>query len=277
MSRTHTRALIREAGRFRGSISARGDSSPALRLRPLDDDHARGGDADRGAPEREGLAAGYREGRIAPRSPATFADVFAEWQASRAISERTAEHERCVRRRYLGELDARAVQSDLRPTSRACRELRDAAYRRGRAFTRTRSSPLLACVSPRNRHAEPAGTIARTSDLTGECSRNRTARRRRDGPACRRRRLSGSGRRRARRLRGAPRGEIRALRWAIDLEASTIRVSRSALPDGTAKGWKSAAGIRTVRSSRSVGNRRRVESPFAAYARRRTRDRNGGG
>ena len=42
-------------------------------------------------------------------------------------------------------------------------------------------------------------------------------------------------------------GEIRALRWGdIDFVANAIHVSRSALPDGTAKAPKTAAGVRTV-------------------------------
>ena len=42
-------------------------------------------------------------------------------------------------------------------------------------------------------------------------------------------------------------GEIRALRWGdIDFTSNTIHVSRSALPDGTAKEPKTAAGVRTV-------------------------------
>lgn len=42
-------------------------------------------------------------------------------------------------------------------------------------------------------------------------------------------------------------GEIRALRWEdVDLEGNTISVSRSALPDGSMKSPKSAAGVRVV-------------------------------
>ena len=48
--------------------------------------------------ERASLIAGHREGRIASRSSTTFGDVFTEWQASRVISDRTAEHERCILR-----------------------------------------------------------------------------------------------------------------------------------------------------------------------------------
>ena len=42
-------------------------------------------------------------------------------------------------------------------------------------------------------------------------------------------------------------GEIRALRWtAVDLDAGTITVRRSLLPDGTAKAPKTVAGARTI-------------------------------
>jgi integrase len=42
-------------------------------------------------------------------------------------------------------------------------------------------------------------------------------------------------------------GELRALRWRdVDLEAGTLTVARSLLPDGTPKPPKTAAGVRTV-------------------------------
>lgn len=42
-------------------------------------------------------------------------------------------------------------------------------------------------------------------------------------------------------------GELRGLRWAdVDLEANTISILRSLLPNGTAKPPKSAAGVRTI-------------------------------
>ena len=44
--------------------------------------------------ERASLVVGLREGRIASADSSTFAEVFAEWQPGRTITERTAEHER---------------------------------------------------------------------------------------------------------------------------------------------------------------------------------------
>ena len=42
-------------------------------------------------------------------------------------------------------------------------------------------------------------------------------------------------------------GEVRGLRWSdVDLEGNTISVSRSLLPDGTAKAPKTTAGTRSV-------------------------------
>ena len=68
--------------------------------------------------EQASLVAGLREGRIAARDDATFRIVFEEWQESRELSERTREHERCVRRRYLSDLDSRRVQ-DVRASELA--------------------------------------------------------------------------------------------------------------------------------------------------------------
>ena len=64
--------------------------------------------------ERESLLAGLREGRVAAKDDATFLAVFEEWQSSRTISARTAEHERYLRDQHLALLKGQKVQSDHR-------------------------------------------------------------------------------------------------------------------------------------------------------------------
>lgn len=51
--------------------------------------------------ERDSLLAGLREGRIAAPTATTFADVFAEYQDSRTLSDRTRKHERHLLDRHL--------------------------------------------------------------------------------------------------------------------------------------------------------------------------------
>jgi hypothetical protein len=60
--------------------------------------------------EREALLAGLREGRIAAPAKTTFNDVFAEYQVSRSLADRTRKHERHLRDRHLSELLERRVQ-----------------------------------------------------------------------------------------------------------------------------------------------------------------------
>jgi len=59
--------------------------------------------------ERESLLAGLREGRVAGKDDATFLAVFEEWQSSRTISARTAEHERYLRDQHLALLKGQKV------------------------------------------------------------------------------------------------------------------------------------------------------------------------
>ena len=76
--------------------------------------------------ERESLLAGLREGRIAAPAAATFADVFAEYQAARSLSERTRTHERHLLDRHLDDLKRRRVQDvTASDVARRLRELRD--------------------------------------------------------------------------------------------------------------------------------------------------------
>lgn len=202
--------------------------------------------------ERGSLVAGHREGRIAARSRSTFEDMFTEWQASRVIAERTAEHERCILRRYLSDMKPNPVQ-DVNPSdvARVLREMRDEGYaprtcvhvhkvlrgvfglahRRG-IVTRNPMDGLAPQERPKQVNAKPIAVLdaqaMRALVAAGDSERYRAA-------------LALAG------YAGLRAGEIRALRWAdIDFTGNAIHVSCSALPDGKAKAPKTAAGVRTV-------------------------------
>ena len=201
--------------------------------------------------ERASLLAGLREGRIAAPASATFADVFAEYQAARSLSERTRAHERHLLHRHLDHLKRRRVQ-DVTATdvARRLRELRDTyspwtcvavyrilagtfalALRRG-IVTRSPMDGLAPAERPKQRNAKrvavlDADTLSRLV-AAGTSKRWRAAL----GLAA---------------YAGLRLGEIRALTWAdVDRKAGTIAVRRSLLPDGTPKDPKTAAGTRTV-------------------------------
>lgn len=201
--------------------------------------------------ERESWLAGVREGRIAAPTVATFRAVFEDWQASRRISDRTAGHERHLLEKRLGELADRRVQTiTAGDVAATLRELRGRyaelsclqtyrlvagvfahAVRRG-LVTRNPIDGLAPAELP-TREAKrtvarlDSETIGRLVDAAGGL-RWRTA-------------LGLAG------YAGLRLGEIRALAWDdVDLAAGTITVSRSALPDGTVKQPKTAAGVREV-------------------------------
>jgi integrase len=205
--------------------------------------------------ERESLLAGLREGRIAAPAAATFADVFAEFQAARSLSERTRKHERHLLDRHLSDLKRRRVQ-DVTATeaARLLRGMRDPyspwtcvavyrilagtfalALRRG-IVTRSPIDGLAPTERPKQRNAKriavlDAETIARLVSA-GSTKRWRAA-------------LGLAG------YAGLRLGEIRALTWGdVDRKAGTITVRRSMLPDGTSKAPKTAAGVRTSRCCR---------------------------
>jgi integrase len=202
--------------------------------------------------ERESLIAGHREGRIAARSTTTFSDVFTEWQASRVIAERTAEHERCILRRYLSDVKPKRVQDvTSSEVARVLREMRDEGYaprtcvhvhkvlrgvfglahRRG-IVTRNPLDGLAPQERPKQVNAKEIAVLdwPTTGKLVAAA-----------GSARYRAAFSLAGQ------AGLRAGEIRAVRWSdIDFSANAIHVSRSALPDGTAKAPKTTAGVRTV-------------------------------
>ena len=201
--------------------------------------------------ERESLLAGLREGRIAAPASATFADVFAEHQDSRKLSERTRAHEQHLLDRHLADFKRRRVQ-DITPTdvARRLRELRDTyspwtqvavywivagafalAVRRG-LVTRSPIDGLAPSERPKQRNAKrvavlDADAIAKLV-AAGSSDRWRAA-------------LGLAG------YAGLRLGEIRALTWAdVDRKAGTVTIRRSLLPDGTPKAPKTEAGARTV-------------------------------
>jgi integrase len=201
--------------------------------------------------ERGSLLAGLREGRIAAPAVATFADMFGEHQASRALSERTRSHERHLLDRHLDDFKRRRVQ-DVTATdvARRLRELRGKyspwtcvavyrilagtfalAVRRG-IITRNPIDGLAPSERPKQRNAKrvavlDADTLAKLV-AAGSSERWRAA-------------LALAG------YAGLRLGEIRALTWAdVDRKAGTVTVRRSLLPDGTPKAPKTEAGARTV-------------------------------
>jgi integrase len=201
--------------------------------------------------ERDGLLAGLREGRASTRSAATFEDVFAEHQESRTLSERTRAHERHLLERHLSALKARRIQdvtsSEIARLLRAMRADYSpwtcvAAYRivagtfalalRRAIVARSPVDGLAPSERPKQRNAKrirvlDADAIARLV-AAGTSERWQAA-------------LALAG------YAGLRLGEIRALTWAdVDLEAGTLTVRRSLLPDGTPKAPKTEAGARTI-------------------------------
>jgi integrase len=201
--------------------------------------------------ERESLLAGLREGRIAASSAATFADVFAEYQAARTLSERTREHERHLLDRHLDGFKRRRVQDvTASDVARRLREMRDTyspwtcvavyrilagafalALRRG-IVTRSPIDGLSPAERPKQRNAKRIAVL--------------------DADALARLVAAGSSKRWRAALglaayAGLRLGEIRALTWAdVDRKAGTVTVRRSLLPDGREKAPKTTAGTRTV-------------------------------
>lgn len=221
--------------------------------------------------ERDSLLAGLREGTIAKRDPVTFAEVFAEYQARPGISERTRTHEAQLAARHVAAFQARRVQ-DVTATEVA-RLLRgmggryspwtqtavyrilagtfSLALRRG-IITRSPIDGLAPSERPKQGNAKAirvldGATMAKLIDCGGS-QRWRAA-------------LGLAG------YAGLRLGEIRGLRWSdIDLDGNALTVSRSLLPDGTAKAPKTAAGVRTVPllpALRSLLIEWRVRSPRA--------------
>ena len=201
--------------------------------------------------ERDAILFGLRDGRERAPHAATFATLFADWQDSRNLSDRTRKHERHLLGRHLSGLEDRRAQ-DVTAAELAgiMRTLRDRyspwtqvavhrlvrgtfalAVRRG-VLTRSPADGLAPSEIPRQRNARPiqvldGETVARLV-LAGSSERWRAA-------------LGLAG------FAGLRLGEIRALTWAdVDLDAGTLNVSRSMLPDGTVKAPKTAAGVRAV-------------------------------
>lgn len=201
--------------------------------------------------ERDSWLSGLREGRIAAPDRATFDAIFADWQEARNLSERTRRHERHVAEKRLASVLTRRVQ-EIRSTEVAVllREQRERyapwscvqtyrilagtfahAHRRG-ILTRNPMNGLAPTERPQQRNAK---RIARLdSDMVAKL-------------------VAAAGSERWRvalglaAYAGLRLGEIRGLRWEdVDLNASTVTVSRSLLPDGTAKPTKTEAGERTI-------------------------------
>jgi integrase len=201
--------------------------------------------------ERESWLAGLREGRIAAPAAATFAEVFADWQESRTLAERTRAHERHLLNRRLADLKSRRVQDITAPqVARVLREHRAHYAPHSCAQTHRALAGTFA-------HAQRRGLVTR-NPMDGLTPSERPQRKNKRQVA----RLdaemlgrlvdaAGSERWRAAlglaAYAGLRLGELRALTWAdIDLKADAITVRASLLPDGTRKRTKTEAGERVV-------------------------------
>ena len=218
------------------------------------------------------LLAGLEEGRIAPKSAATFADLFAEWQQGRSISERTAAHEAVVARRYLSHLDERRVQHiDARDLARVLNDMRRDGLSE---WTRTHVYRVLygvfaLAVRRGDVTKNPVDGLSKAERPTQENARKI----RRLDPAELERLISAGGSERwsvAIALAGHAGlrvGEIRGLRWRdIARDGATITVRRSALPSGEMKTPKTKAGERSIPIVPALRSRLiewRLRSPFS--------------
>ena len=202
--------------------------------------------------ERESWVTGLREGRIPTPARATFADVFSDWQEARPkLSERTRKHERHVAEKRLGALLERRIQSvtatELGTILREQRE-RYAPYSCAQTFR---------LLSGTFAHALRRGVISRNpmagladSERPEKVAKREIARLDAE-PLDRLVAAADSERWRAAfglaAYAGLRLGEVRGLRWEdIDLDARTVTVRRSLLPDGTEKATKTDAGERTI-------------------------------
>lgn len=201
--------------------------------------------------QREAWLTGLRDGRIAAPDAATFADVFADWQDARTIADRTREHERHVLDRRLASLKARRIQ-DIKATDVAA-VLRD-QRKRYAPHSCAQTHRLMAGTFA---HALRRGIVAR-NPMDGLAPSERPSRRNkrrvaRLDAATLGRLVEAAGSERWRAALGLAAyaglrlGELRALTWGdIDLQAGTVSVRASLLPDGARKATKTAAGERVV-------------------------------
>lgn len=200
---------------------------------------------------RDSLLAGLREGRIAAPTATMFAAVFSEYQEARTLSERTRRHEQHLLDRHLATLKARRVQDvTASDVARVMRGMRDTyspwtcvavyrlltgtfalAVRRG-LLTRSPTDGLAPSERPKQRNARRVAVL--DAEAMGSLVAAGSSERWRGALG-----LAGYA--------GLRLGELRALTWAdLDLEAGTVTVRRSLLPDGTPKAPKTDAGTRTV-------------------------------
>jgi integrase len=200
--------------------------------------------------EKDSKIAALRESRVAPAA-VTFAGLFSEYQDARRLSARTRAHEQHLAGRHLGALAARRAQdvtaSDVARLLRGMRETYSpwtqvAVYRllagsfaigvRRGVLTRTPVDGLAPSERPKQTNQKRVAVLDATAleriVAAGTTQRWQAA-------------IALAG------FAGLRLGEIRAFRWEdIDLQADVLHVRRSALPDGTVKATKTAAGVRAV-------------------------------
>ena len=201
--------------------------------------------------ERDSRLAAIREGRVAAKDDSTFGTLFDEWQDARNLSERTREYEQYVLDHHLPTMRDRKVQDiSASDVARVLRSMRDTysgwtcsavykvmkgtfalAIRRG-VITRNPMDGLAPSERPKQQNAKKIavldGATMENLVVSAATERWKVA-------------IGLAG------FAGLRLGEVRGLRWGdIDFEGNTISISRSLLPDGTAKSPKSEAGIRTI-------------------------------
>lgn len=202
--------------------------------------------------ERAAILAGLRDGSRRAPDGLTVDALFADFQQSRNLSERTRAHERHLYARHLSALHARRAQ-DVTATELA-RLLRDLAERGYSAWTRVAVHRLIRGTFAL---AVRRGVLTRSlADglAPSEIPRQTNARPVEvlDADALARLVSAGTSERWCAALAlaafaGLRLGEIRALTWAdVDLEAGALNVRRSLLPGGAAKAPKTEASKRTA-------------------------------
>lgn len=201
--------------------------------------------------QRDALLSGLRDGRALAPDTATFADLFADYLDARSLSDRTRTHERHLCARHLtGLVDRRAQDVTAAEIARLLRTMRETfspwtcvavhriirgsfalAVRRG-ILTRSPADGLAPSEVPKQKNARTVEVLdAQTAAALVTAARSERWQAALGLAA----------------FAGLRLGEIRALTWAdVILEAGTVNVSRSMLPDGSVKPPKTEAGIRSV-------------------------------
>lgn len=207
--------------------------------------------------ERASLVSAVEDGRLAPRSDATFAELFESWLLERkgkhrvALSDRSREHSRGLVRLHLASIAKKPVQKITRADLvKVLIGMRDAGYApatisqvhrlaRG-VFAQARREKLIA--------ASPADDLA---NVVPDAARKKEIRRLTlaeivtliDSTKTQRFKTAVA----LAAYAGLRLGELRGAKWSdVDLASDRLRIVRSLQPDGTEGPTKTRKGVRTV-------------------------------